>query len=83
VYLSVSTSEKSNRGITLRATGTAGHGSTPVLDNAVVRLAEAVAKLASFHTPIRLNETTRAYFEKLAQVSPPEAAARYRAVWTR
>jgi acetylornithine deacetylase/succinyl-diaminopimelate desuccinylase-like protein len=36
--------------------------------------------LASFRTPIRLNETTRAYFEKLAQVSPPEAAARYRAV---
>ena len=80
VYLSVSTSDKAARGITLRATGIAGHGSTPVVHNAVVRLAQAVAKVASFRTPIRLNETTRAYFERLAQVSPPEAAARYRAI---
>ena len=29
---------------------------------------------------MRLNETTRAYFGKLAEISPPNAAARYRAL---
>lgn len=77
VYMGVSTSEKAARGLFLRASGTAGHGSTPNLDNAVVRLANAVAKVAAWRTPIRLNDTTRAYFEKLAQISPPEKAARY------
>jgi acetylornithine deacetylase/succinyl-diaminopimelate desuccinylase-like protein len=43
-------------------------------------LANAVAKLASFRTPIRLNETTRTYFERLAQVTTPESSARYRAL---
>ena len=46
--------------------------------NAVVHLAEAVARAGTWQTPMRLNETTRAYFERLAAISPPEQAARYR-----
>ncbi|HYP06368.1 MAG TPA: M20/M25/M40 family metallo-hydrolase [Bryobacteraceae bacterium] len=80
VFMSVSTSEKAARGIRLLAKGTAGHGSTPVVDNAVVRLANAVAKLGSFRTPIRLNETTRTYFQRLAEVTPPDKSAHYRAI---
>jgi len=30
--------------------------------------------------PMRLNETTRVYFDKLATISPPDKAARYRAL---
>jgi acetylornithine deacetylase/succinyl-diaminopimelate desuccinylase-like protein len=30
--------------------------------------------------PMRLNETTRVYFERLASISPPDKAARYRAL---
>ena len=40
------------------------------LDNALVHLSAAVAKLGAWETPIRLNETTRAYFEKLAAHQP-------------
>jgi acetylornithine deacetylase/succinyl-diaminopimelate desuccinylase-like protein len=77
-HVAISTTEKVPRGITLVARGTAGHGSRPVPDNAVVRIANAVAKVGAWQPPMRLNDTTRTYFERLAMVSPPDAAARYR-----
>ena len=33
-----------------------------------------------WQTPMRLNETTRAYFERLAAITPPAEAARYRGI---
>jgi acetylornithine deacetylase/succinyl-diaminopimelate desuccinylase-like protein len=79
-YASVQSAEKIPRAIGLTATGTSGHGSVPLQDNAVVRLSNAVAAIASWKPPIRLNDTTRAYFTRLASVSSPADAARYRAV---
>jgi acetylornithine deacetylase/succinyl-diaminopimelate desuccinylase-like protein len=78
--VTVSTTEKLPRRATLVATGTSGHGSIPRLDNAVAHLSAAVAKVSAWETPLRLNETTRAYFERLATISPPDRAARYRAL---
>ena len=79
--VSVATTEKVPwRGIKLIARGVAGHGSAPRLDNAIVHLANAVAKVGAFQPPMRLNETTRAYLDRLATISPPEAAYRYRNV---
>jgi acetylornithine deacetylase/succinyl-diaminopimelate desuccinylase-like protein len=75
--VNVQTAEKVPRRARLVATGTSGHGSVPRLDNALVHLSEAVAKVGRWETPMRLNETTRTYFEKLAAISPPEVAARY------
>lgn len=77
---SVQTLEKIPYRIDLVATGVAGHGSVPLQTNAVVRLAKAIAAIAEWRSPIRLNETTAAYFERLATVVPPEAAERYLAV---
>ena len=82
-YASVQTVEKIPRAIELTARGISGHGSVPLQTNAVVRLANAVAKFATWRTPIRLNPTTRAYFERLASVSSPEDAARYLSVISR
>ncbi|HUE04838.1 MAG TPA: M20/M25/M40 family metallo-hydrolase [Bryobacteraceae bacterium] len=79
-YVAVSTAEKVPRGVRLIARGPSGHGSRPSPDNAVLRLAAAVARLGDWHTPMRLNETTRAYFERLASISPPGDADRYRHV---
>lgn len=76
-YVRIGTTEKIGRGVRLVAHGTAGHGSIPRPDNALVRLANAVAKLAAWAPPMRLNETTRTYFERLATISEPKAAARY------
>ncbi len=58
----------------------AGHGSVPLQSNSVVRLAKAIAAIADWRSPIRLNETTAAYFERLASISPADAAERYLAV---
>ncbi|HXZ35143.1 MAG TPA: M20/M25/M40 family metallo-hydrolase [Thermodesulfobacteriota bacterium] len=82
LYLSVATSEKVRIEVQLLARGTAGHGSIPRPDNAVVRLANAISRVAEWAQPMRLDETTRTYFQRLAGISPPEAAARYRAILT-
>jgi acetylornithine deacetylase/succinyl-diaminopimelate desuccinylase-like protein len=79
-YFGVATAEKLPRGLRLEATGSSGHGSVPRVDNAVVHLAAAVAKAGTWDTPARLNETTRAFFERLATISMPEEAAWYRNV---
>ena len=73
----IETTEKVPRRATLVATGTAGHGSVPRIDNAITMLSEAVAKLGRWDTPVRLNETTRAYFQRKADTSEGEAAFRY------
>jgi acetylornithine deacetylase/succinyl-diaminopimelate desuccinylase-like protein len=74
----IQTTEKKPRRATLVARGSAGHGSRPRLDNAVTHLANAVAKAGEWQTEMRLNETTRAYFDRLATISDPEDAWRYR-----
>ncbi|HEY7392583.1 MAG TPA: M20/M25/M40 family metallo-hydrolase, partial [Bryobacteraceae bacterium] len=76
----ITVSEKVPRGVRLIAHGPSGHGSRPIRENAVAHLAAAVAKVAQWQTPVRLNEATRAYFERLAAISPPRDAAHYREV---
>jgi acetylornithine deacetylase/succinyl-diaminopimelate desuccinylase-like protein len=76
----VGTTEKEPRPIELIARGPAGHGSVPSRNNAVTRLSAAVGRVASWTPPLRLNETTGTYFRKLAAMSPPEIAAKYRDV---
>ena len=73
----IETTEKMPRRVTLLARGTPGHGSKPTLDNAVVILANAIAKAAAWETEVRLNDTTRTYFRRLAEISAPEDAFRY------
>ena len=73
----VETTEKMPRRVTLVARGTPGHGSIPRLDNAVMILANAVAKAAAWQTEMRLNETTETYFRRMAAIAPPEEAVLY------
>jgi acetylornithine deacetylase/succinyl-diaminopimelate desuccinylase-like protein len=79
-YASVQTLEKIPRAIELTARGPSGHGSVPLQGNAVVRLANAVAKIGAWKVPVRLNEITRAYFQRMAAISTADDAARYLAV---
>lgn len=79
-YASVQTLEKIPRAIELIARGPSGHASVPLQNNAVTHLSAAVAKAGQWRVPIRLNETTRIYFERLATIASPEMAARYRAI---
>lgn len=77
-FATVQTVEKIPKAITLTARGIAGHGSVPLETNALAHLGEAVGAIAAWTPPQRLNETTAAYFKRLASVSTPEEAARYR-----
>jgi acetylornithine deacetylase/succinyl-diaminopimelate desuccinylase-like protein len=79
-FASVQTLEKIPRAITLTARGTAGHGSVPLRSNAVVKLTTAVSTVAKWKPPISFNETTAAYFKRLATISDPASAERYRAI---
>ncbi len=77
-FASIQTVEKIPRAITVTAKGISGHGSVPLETNAVSHLSEAVGHIAAWTPPMRINETTAAYFKRLAGVSTPEEAARYR-----
>jgi acetylornithine deacetylase/succinyl-diaminopimelate desuccinylase-like protein len=76
-YVGVATTEKVPRGLRVIAKGTSGHGSMPRLDNPVTHLAAAVAKIGNWQPPMRMNETTRTFFERLAKISPPDEARLY------
>ena len=70
-YVGVSAAEKVPRRLFLSTAGVSGHGSRPRPDNAIVHLAAAVAKVGAWQPPLRFNEITRTYFQRLAQISAP------------
>ena len=76
-YVAVSTTQKVPRGFSLIARGTSGHGSAPRLDNPIAHLSAAVDKTARWEAPMRLNETTRRFFQQMAKISSPEKAQLY------
>ena len=76
----IQTAEKTPQRVDLKAAGTSGHGSIPLKDNPVGSLARAVGRLFDHEMPPRLNETTREYFRRLAEISPPERAEVFRAI---
>lgn len=79
-YATVTTTEKIPHTLRLVARGVAGHGSVPLESNAIVHLSAAIAKIAAWRAPVRLNETTRAHFSGLAALAAPEDAARFTAL---
>jgi acetylornithine deacetylase/succinyl-diaminopimelate desuccinylase-like protein len=81
-YGTVQTAEKMPRAIEVTARGPAGHGSVPLTTNAIARLSTAVGTIATWRPPLKLNETTGVYFKRLAEISPPEQARRYRDVFS-
>ncbi len=76
-FVEIAATEKVPRRARLIATGTSGHGSRPRRDNAIAHLSAAVSKVAAWQPPMRLNDITRTFFERLSTISPPGEAARY------
>jgi acetylornithine deacetylase/succinyl-diaminopimelate desuccinylase-like protein len=76
------TGEKALVWVRLVARGVAAHGSRLIRDNAVTKLAEAIARLGRTEWPVHLTETTRELLAAIAnalgvdpkQVSPDELA---------
>jgi len=76
----VQTSEKFYQSFSLEITNKGGHSSLPTPDNAIARLADAVGRVARYQFPVHLTETTKAYFERSAQLEPGKIAADMRAI---
>ena len=81
LFAAIATTEKVPNGAKLVAKGISGHGSVPLKTNAIVHLAQAVVNVSSWVPPMRLNETTKAFFNRLADISDPVKAARYKALF--
>ena len=73
--LNIQTTEKVAYNVEVTARGPSGHGSVPLPDNAPAALARAVARLHDWRAPARLNETTRIYFARLAEIEADPALA--------
>ena len=75
LWNSLQTSEKVYATYTLSTTGSGGHSSIPPRDNAIGRLARALARLDAYQFPVRLSETTRRYLIASRTSAPPDQAA--------
>ena len=80
VRSTVQTSEKVSVSYALTVKNKGGHSAAPVKDNAIYRLAVGLTRLSGFSFPLKLNETTRAYFERTAQMEGGQLADDLRAV---
>lgn len=80
VALEIQAGEKVYQDFALETTHPGGHSSRPVRQNAINELATGLVGLAGYQFPVTLNDTTRAYFEAQAKLSPPEIAADMRAI---
>ncbi|RJQ87639.1 M20/M25/M40 family metallo-hydrolase [Amycolatopsis panacis] len=60
----VGTAERGTAHLRLTARGRAGHGSRPNDDNAVVRMVEALHRIASHRWPVRLTPAVQAFVER-------------------
>jgi acetylornithine deacetylase/succinyl-diaminopimelate desuccinylase-like protein len=74
------TSEKVYLSFGLETKNRGGHSSLPVRDNAIYHLAGGLTRLAQFEFPVRLNETTRAFFERMSGVETGDVARDMKAV---
>jgi len=74
------TSEKLYQSFALEVTDKGGHSSLPTPYNAIARLADAVGRVSRFHFPVRLTETTRAFFERSADIETGQTASDMRAI---
>jgi acetylornithine deacetylase/succinyl-diaminopimelate desuccinylase-like protein len=80
VAFQVQTAEKVYLSFMLEVRNKGGHSSVPEPDNAIYRLSAGLGRLAAFSFPVRLNETTRAFFSRAAATQPKAIAADMRAV---
>ncbi len=64
--MEIQTCEKIYIDYNLEVKNKGGHSSRPVKENAIYRLAAALTRISNFDFPIRLNETTRMFFERSA-----------------
>ena len=66
--VNIQTTEKVPYNVRALARGSSGHASVPLADNALAALARAANRVHEYRSPVKLNETTRIYFARLADI---------------
>ena len=76
----VQTSEKMYQSYELETSNAGGHSSLPRRDNAIYRLAKALGRIERHDFPTELNDATRLFFQRSAELEHGEASDLMRAV---
>ena len=80
LYNGVQAGEKVYQDYRLEITNPGGHSSRPVKENAIYRLAAALERISAYEFPIEFNDTTRAYFDRMATIKSGQVAEDLRAL---
>jgi acetylornithine deacetylase/succinyl-diaminopimelate desuccinylase-like protein len=64
VVESIQVGEKAAQNYHLETVNPGGHSSIPIRDNAIYQLADALTKIRDYEFPVKLTDTTRAFFAK-------------------
>ncbi|HKY60085.1 MAG TPA: M20/M25/M40 family metallo-hydrolase [Gemmatimonadota bacterium] len=80
IMFGVQASEKVYLSFELEVTNPGGHSSQPRPDNAINTLAEGLVRLAGHAWPARLNDVTRAFFERSAAIEGGQLGDDMRAI---
>ena len=74
VSLGIQAGEKVYKDFRLETTHPGGHSSRPTPENAIYTLTAALDRISTFAFPVRLNDATRLYFTRMAEVTGGETA---------
>ncbi|HEY1925579.1 MAG TPA: M20/M25/M40 family metallo-hydrolase [Candidatus Acidoferrum sp.] len=75
VLTAIQASEKVYADFQLESLNAGGHSSIPSSDNAIYHLANALAKIQTYSFPVEINDITRNYFLKTAELSKGSVSA--------
>jgi acetylornithine deacetylase/succinyl-diaminopimelate desuccinylase-like protein len=80
IMITVQAGEKAAQDYRLEVRNPGGHSSRPVKDNAIYRLAAGLTKLSQYDFPIHLNDASREYFTRMADLKGGETGEAMRAL---
>ena len=80
VTFGIQAAEKVFQNYQIETTNPGGHSSQPVPDNAIYDMARDLTKLSALEFPVQFNDTTRAYFTRMADIKGGETGAAMKAL---
>ncbi len=80
IFFGLEASEKTYTDFHLEVKNSGGHSSLPVKDNAIYHLSRGLAHLAEYDFPVRLNEVTHSYFERMSALAGGQDGAAMKAI---
>src|SRR5215468_1677082 len=80
VMMEVDATEKLYADYQLSVTNAGGHSSLPVPDNAIYHLSDGLGRLERYEFPVEMNDVTRAYYARMAEVATGQRAEDMKAI---